>query len=168
VNTGSYIERFRHAALPCVAGRSYGHTGDATQDCVRLAFAILVLIFGASGIGPLSKALHLNGFPLGSFANAQALVDNGYGWFEPSPFPGGIFYCQGWRGNKGHCFFIIWGANPGDRPWILEATNSDRDMDGDGVADKYDWYREVVWADQAAKYTELRAVQLRDPQSPQA
>lgn len=158
-----FTDRYKHAALINCAGRGYGHTGDETTDCIRLQFATLKTLFGPT-LARLTKVLHLNGSALGSFDNTAALVENGYGFYVDTPSPGSVCYVQGWNGSKGHCFAVVWDAD--GAPYILEATNSSGDTDDDGVPDRYDWFRVVDWPTQAAKYTEMRIVQLWDPLVP--
>jgi len=126
---GTIMERYKDAVLEVGLGRGYGHTGNATQDCVRLHYAALEKLLGKAVMGPLSKAMHLNGYGLGSTDNVKALV---IVYFGPVPDP----------------------------VWILEATNSSGDADGDGVPDKHDWYRALDWVAQKNKYDTLAVARL--------
>jgi len=158
---GTIMERYKDAVLEVGLGRGYGHTGNATQDCVRLHYAALEKLLGKAVMGPLSKAMHLNGYGLGSTDNVKALVTAGLAQSVPDLLGPGVYYCQGWKGRRGHCFVVIVYFGPVPDPvWILEATNSSGDADGDGVPDKHDWYRALDWVAQKNKYDTLAVARL--------
>lgn len=162
---GTFIERYKDAILEVGLGRTYGHTDNASQDCVRLQYAALEKLWGTGVVKPLSRQLHLNGYPLGSIANCRALVDAGMGDWVEEPEVGGVYYVQVWRKDgSGHCYVLLYYPGPVDQPlWILEATNSNRDRDEDGVKDRYDWYRAADWDDLQKDVETLGLVRLRDP-----
>ena len=146
-------DRIVRAALDVGLGRSYGHTGDATQDCVRLWYAILCLVYIGAGLEQHSDEMHLHGYPLGSFANAEAIVDLGLGEYVDTPQAGRWHYCQGWRhSGSGHCWG--WYEPPAveiGSSMVLEATTRTTD-----------WYAPEFWADRRRRFDEVRIVALRE------
>lgn len=147
----AFRERFKDAALDVGLGRKYGHTGDDTQDCVRLLYAILVVVYGSVMVGIRAEMMLNVPDGLGSAKNCAALVHSQLAAWVQAPAEPGIYYCQGWRGNKGHAFALIVYPTPmaGEWLWILEATNGTDD-----------WYRPVTWSEVQGKWPNLTIVQL--------
>ena len=150
-----FHERVKDAALDVGLGRKYGHTGNASQNCVRLWYAILFILFG-SIVGTKSDEIHLNiRNGLGSFANLEALVELGLAEWILAPGAGDVCLGQGWRRDDdgdlvGHLFGMLERDILGEW-WILESTNGTPD-----------WYRPEDPDDRAARYTVgVRWIRLR-------
>lgn len=158
----TFRERVYHAALDWGLGRKYGHTGDATTDCVRYWYAILLALLGDEVMEPIHKAWHLNGYPLGSMANLEALVGTGAAEWVTEPLPdGGVYLGQGWTKESGawksgHLLGIITFAGPVlDSPfWLLESNRND------------DWFRPVDLDQRMQRYDAVKWVRLLDPYDP--
>ncbi len=152
----SFRERVYHAALDWGLGRRYGHTGDATTDCVRFWYAILLALLGPDVMGPIHKAWHLNGYPLGSMANLEALVATGAAeWVDEPQADDGIYLGQGWtkkdgKWKSGHLLGIVTFTGPIlTAPfWLLEANRNE------------DWFRPVDLDTRVRIYDAIRWVRL--------
>lgn len=129
------VDLWKDAVLDVGLGRSYGHTGDDTQDCVRLIHAALVAMY------PLvdrlvhvevRRAILLDGYPLGSTANVDALVLEGVARRVDTPPPGSVCVIQEWRdtpaGPRGHCYSHLEpeSVSPASGK-IIHATNGSTD-----------------------------------------
>ena len=158
----TFRERVYHAALDTGLGRKYGHTGDATTDCVRYWYAILVDLLGEQTMEAINKAWHLNGYGLGSMANVEALVGIGVAeWVDYPQADGGIYLGQGWtkkngKWKSGHLLGVVTFAGPllTSAFWLLESNRND------------DWFRPIDLDDRVEMYDAMRWVQLLDPYDP--
>ena len=139
-------------------GRRYGHTGDHSTDCVRLAYAALEMLHG-DRVRVHKRALHLAGHPAGSMANIDALVASGIGdeveWLDGDGES--CYLVQGWvlsdeqmatspgSRQSGHCFFWL----GGEYGRILHSTTAGPD-----------WYADEHWPQRRERYGSLRLVRL--------
>jgi hypothetical protein len=134
-------------------GRSYGHTGEETQDCIRFQVAVLVPLYPEVDFTPHLDLLHLNGQPVGSLANMQKLVDLGVGVEVDDAIEPGIYCLQGWTGfggGRGHAIFMI--RRGGGGLFVMDFTTATTD----GL-------RPLDWVDVLRKWPTRMIVKLREP-----
>ena len=150
--------RFVWAAADVGLGRRYGHTGDATQDCVRLMYAACVALYdGVVDLQPWIKVMHLNGEPIGSMANIDAYVQAGVAQLVDWPTPESVCLVQVWWANRGHMFAHLEPPGPEvgpklEQPHILEATPATAD-----------WLRPYALQQKLEAATAYRIARLLDP-----
>lgn len=144
------LVQFLWHALDVGLGRSYGHTGEETQDCIRFQVSVLVLLYPDVDFTPWLGLLHLNGESLGTLANMEKLIELGVGEEEPDADLVGIYCLQGWRGNSGHAIFLIRRRN--GSLWVCDFTTST----ADGL-------RPLEWSEVERKWPVRMLVKLRDP-----
>jgi hypothetical protein len=144
-------ELWKDAMLDVGLGRRYGHTGDETQDCVRILYAALEVMYPDVDVAAWHKPLHLAGYPLGSFANIEATVQLGVGRSVVRPEPGSVVLVQEWWKTGGHAYSHLEPESPDPRPgYILHATTAP------------DWYGpHDLWA--RLKGKQYRMAQLIHP-----
>ena len=131
-------------------GRSYGHTGEDTQDCIRFQVAVLVLLYKDVDFTPWLGLLHLNGQPVGTLANMAKLVELGVGVEVEDAAESGIYCLQGWKGGRGHAIFLI--RRGGGGLFVMDFTTSTTD----GL-------RPQEWPDVLRKWPTRMLVKLREP-----
>lgn len=137
--------------------KTYGHKGDRTTDCVRSIFDALKAMHPLVDVQSKRKAIHLsidpngNQYPLGSFANLEAMVELGVARWVDWPEPGGVVIAQTW-GPVNHCFSHLEPERVRPGPgWILHATT------------KRDWYCPHDLAARLDEATTWKMVQLIHP-----
>jgi hypothetical protein len=145
-----HLLRFLWAACDVGLGRSYGHTGEETQDCIRFQVAVLVPLYPEVDFTPHLDLLHLNGQPVGSLANMQKLVDLGVGVEVDDAIEPGIYCLQGWNGGRGHAIFMI--RRGGGGLFVMDFTTATTD----GL-------RPLDWVDVLRKWPTRMIVKLREP-----
>lgn len=131
-------------------GRSYGHTGDDTTDCIRFQFAVLRGVYPAVDFDSHHKMLHLDGQPAGSLANMQKLLDLGVGTEAADASEKGVYVQQGWKGASGHAIILIRRGN--GSLWIMDFTTATTD----GL-------RPIEWSDVTRRWPSRLLVKLREP-----
>jgi len=129
----SVLKRWLWAACDVGLGRSYGRTGDSTQDCIRFQVAKVGVAYPDADLEPWTALLHLN-VPdaIGSTASIAKYVELGIAeaW-EGEPTKAGVYLCQGWRGTRGHAFDLI---RRKDGLWLMDAAPATTD-----------WLRPIEW-----------------------
>lgn len=131
-------------------GRSYGHTGEETQDCIRFQVAVLVPLYKDVDFTPWLDLLHLNGQMVGTLANMEKLVELGVGVEAEDAMEPGIYCLQGWKGGRGHAIFII--RRGGGSLWTMDFTTATTD----GL-------RPLEWQRVLDKWPTRMLVKLREP-----
>lgn len=106
-------------------GRSYGHTGDDTQDCIRFQVAVIDLLYPGALDGH-HDVLHLNGQPIGSLANMETLIQLGVADEAATADDRGVYALQGWNGGRGHAIFLIRRPDDGSL-WVMDFTTATTD-----------------------------------------
>ena len=142
------MPRYLWAACNVGLGRSYGHTGDDTQDCIRFQVAKLKEVYPDVDFSSEHKVLHLVGETVLSLNNMKALVRLGVGTEVNQPAERGIYEVQGWKGNRGHAFTLI--RRRDDSLWIMDFTTGTTD----GL-------RPIEWDTVVRKWSLLMVVKLR-------
>lgn len=144
------LGRFLWHACDVGLGRSYGHTGDDTQDCIRFQVAVLRGMYPAIDWTPHHRLMHLDGQPVGTLANMALLVTLGVGVEVSEPNEAGVYALQGWKGGSGHAIFIIRRRN--GELWTCDFTTATTD----GL-------RPMEWDDVLRKWPVRMLVKLREP-----
>ncbi len=145
-----HLLRFLWHACDVGLGRSYGHTGEDTQDCIRFQIAVLVPLYPDVDFTPWLGLLHLDGQPVGSLANMAKLVELGVGVEVGDAMEPGIYCLQGWKGGRGHAIFMI--RRGGGDLFVMDFTTAT----SDGL-------RPLDWIDVLRKWPSRMVVKLREP-----
>ena len=144
------LVRFLWHACDVGLGRSYGHTGDDTQDCIRFQFALLKGLYPDVDLEAHHRVLHLNGQMVGSLVNMETLVQLGVGVEAIDAAIVGVYALQGWSGGKGHAVFLI--RRGDDSLWVMDFTTATTD----GL-------RPIAWADVVRRWPSRMLVKLKEP-----
>jgi hypothetical protein len=123
--TDAFLVRFLWAACDVGLGRSYGHQGESTSDCIRFQYATLRGMYDGVDWTAHHRLLHLDGQPVGTLANMAKLVDLGVGVEHTDAHEPGVYACQFWNGGRGHAVFLI--RRKGGSLWICDFTTATSD-----------------------------------------
>ena len=144
------LTRYLWHACDVGLGRSYGHTGDDTQDCIRFQVAVLRGVYDDVDFSADHRVLHLNGENVGSVRNMQTLVRLGVGVEVAIPAEKGVYVLQGWKGASGHAITLI---RRGDGSlWVMDFTTATTD----GL-------RPIEWPDVMRRWPVRMLLRLREP-----
>jgi len=146
----SVLGRFLWSALDVGLGRSYGRTGEDTQDCVRFVVSTLRGMYPGIDMTPHSDVLHLNGQSVGSLANMERLEDLGVGARVQDCDEPGVYALQCWRGGSGHAFFLI--RRRSGALWLCDFSPAD-----------CDGLEPIEWRDIVARWPSRAMVRLTRP-----
>lgn len=141
--------RFLWHACDVGLGRSYGHTGDDTQDCIRFQVAVIAGVYPRVDFAPHYDVLHLAGQPIGSLANMETLIQLGVGDEAATADDRGVYALQGWNGGRGHAIFLIRRPDDGSL-WVMDFTTATTD----GL-------RPIEWREIVRKWPTRLLVKLR-------